>query len=811
MPVGPFRNRLQSALSTAAWRQRSSSAAPMPPPLSRHSAPDSSAHPGDDAKRAEQRRLSGAQATRAGPACEPFVPAARETPGYLLESWLDYHADLTPEQRSAILGSAFALHEQTMRTLVEVRGQFELYRRKSTSVRGTLEARLGEALAEQSRLAEQVRLLEEAEPDASAAAETVAEAVQEALERERADADADDNRRSAESRFKLERAPAGEEHAELVARLAGLECERASWADEREQLGRVQAQGAARIAELERAQAAWAEARDRLDRERAQAADRIAQLEHEKIEWREERAWLEAEKAEAAARTAELECERVGWAGACERASAAERAAVADSEHAAGELADARARIGSLERERLEWAEERAQLVCEVGESAAVNSALVSESEQASAQLAAIEKDRERRLAEQHQIEEMAAQHEQRHGEVVARLFEVECEYALEKERWADERVRLEAEIGEAADGRECLERERARLLMDRDRLSVAKQSLETWLESMLQRHAVPETLDPGTVVPAAPVSPSPSYLPFPVLSDLPRAEPREAAPPGGPSSMNDDDRPDRPSAPAAHLGDEEEVGADEESLLALVQQRNVRGERRAQVGTVHAVLLVDEVEHLHGCFDPEEIPELIADLHRLEWLAEHRVAMGEHGRHPVLGEVGMPVPEFLFGVLPDFLLDTSDVLRAASEAQWETGARDAVEAQFEKLVKLHGVLNEFVGRALSERAVVIPAGLVSGADGWRTLGPEFHVDPLAALDALYEEVDSGYAAGDDGALEVIDRVVASSVWRDLDGVPLDALRQRKLLYLLLRLVNSAQVVLFEAFVRVQDLRRSGA
>ena len=284
--------------------------------------------------------------------------------------------------------------------------------------------------------------------------------------------------------------------------------------------------------------------------------------------------------------------------------------------------------------------------------------------------------------------------------------------------------------------------------------------------------------------------------------------------PPGAPSSMNVDDRTDRPAAPpapAARPGDEEELVTDEGSPIASAEQRNVRSERRAQGETVHAVLLVDQVEHLHGCFAPEEIPELIADLHRVEWLAGQRVAMGAHGGHPVLGEVGMPVSEFLFGVLPDFLLDTSEVLQALCEAQWQTGARDAAEAQFEKLVKLHGVLNEFVGRALSERAVVIPAGLACAADGWRTLGPEFQVDPLSALDALYEEVDGGYAASDDGALDVIDRIVASSVWCNLDGEPLDPSRQRKLLYLLLRLVNSAQVVLFEAFVRVQDLRRSGA
>ena len=254
----------------------------------------------------------------------------------------------------------------------------------------------------------------------------------------------------------------------------------------------------------------------------------------------------------------------------------------------------------------------------------------------------------------------------------------------------------------------------------------------------------------------------------------------------------------------------EEELARAQQALVGNEEaRRRDLAELRAHLGTVHAALLVDDIEHLHGCVAAEEIPGLIEELHRLDWLARHRIAMGEEDGHPTLGEVGVPVTHFLFGVLPDYLLDATETLLRASEAPWHGDAVGTVEGQFEKLVKLHDVLNDFFGHALEEGALVLPSSLTGVADEWRTPDSEACVDPLSALDALYHAVDRHYADDEREALALMDRIVAVNVWCDVDGARLEPCTQRKLLYLMLRLVNSARVVLADAFALIQEIQRA--
>jgi hypothetical protein len=224
------------------------------------------------------------------------------------------------------------------------------------------------------------------------------------------------------------------------------------------------------------------------------------------------------------------------------------------------------------------------------------------------------------------------------------------------------------------------------------------------------------------------------------------------------------------------------------------------------QTERVLAMLRLDGVGHLHGCIEPAELPDLVAALHDVGWIAVHRVSMAQADGGPTLSNVGMPMAEFMFGVLPSYVLDVAIGWGAADKAG---NSEDAwrVQQQLVKLLEFNDILSRLAQHGID--LGVVRAGNecneFASADSPTIDGID--EDPLAKLSSIYANVAALDDDTDGLAHESPNRLLAAlapGTWSTLDRVPVDPLVRTKLLYLIARTVYSFQLCIVEAFQRAQ-------
>lgn len=224
----------------------------------------------------------------------------------------------------------------------------------------------------------------------------------------------------------------------------------------------------------------------------------------------------------------------------------------------------------------------------------------------------------------------------------------------------------------------------------------------------------------------------------------------------------------------------------------------------------MRAMLFLDGVEHFHGFLDGEELPELVARLARVKWIAWQCVTRGEPGTEPDIGETGIPVVQFLFGALPGYLFNAPGEWEDAFDGDPHgAGAPDVGQAHLhlEKLLQFQHVLGRFTEHGFTTRAIVAPSRLDGTAHRtapWSGIAD----DPLTALAGVYAELELCCRDGGPGATAAwINEVVHESPWDYVDGERVDPATQLKLLYLLTRTANSFQICLLELFGQIQTLQ----
>jgi hypothetical protein len=217
-------------------------------------------------------------------------------------------------------------------------------------------------------------------------------------------------------------------------------------------------------------------------------------------------------------------------------------------------------------------------------------------------------------------------------------------------------------------------------------------------------------------------------------------------------------------------------------------------------------MLRLDGVEHLHDCIEPDELPELVAALHHVEWIAVHRVSMTQADGGPALSDVGMPMAEFMFGVLPSYVLDVATGWAAADKAGNREDA-GCVQRQLVKLLEFNDILSRLAQYGIDLGMVRAKSGCNEFASADAPTIDGIDEDPLAILSSIYANL----AALDEGkaglAHESPNRLLgalALCTWSTLDRGSVDPSVRTKFLYLIIRTVYSFQLCIVEAFQRAQ-------
>lgn len=225
------------------------------------------------------------------------------------------------------------------------------------------------------------------------------------------------------------------------------------------------------------------------------------------------------------------------------------------------------------------------------------------------------------------------------------------------------------------------------------------------------------------------------------------------------------------------------------------------------QLERVLAMLRLDGVEHLHGCIEPEELPELVAALHHVEWIAAHRVSMTQADGGPTLSDVGMPMAEFMFGVLPSYVLDVAIGWAAADKAG---NSKDAwcVQRQLVKLLEFNDILSRLAQYGIDLGMVRAKSKCSEFASANAPTIDGIDEDPLTILSSIYTNVatlSEGMAGLSPESANQLLGSLALSSWSTFDKVSLDPSVRTKLLYLMTRTVYSFQLCIVEAFQRAQE------